>query len=281
MKMKFLIYGGNGWIGQQIINLLKEHTVVLGSRVENLETIENEIKQNQPDRIICCIGRTSGGNIQTIDYLEQPGKNFENVRDNLYGPILLANVSQKYNIHMTYLGTGCIFNGYKEYTEEDVPDFFGSSYSQVKGFTDILMHSYENLLNVRIRMPITSETHPRNFITKITKYEHICSMDNSMTVLDELLPVLITFIEENRTGTINLVNPGVINHNEILIMYKEIVDPNFTWKNFSLDDQNKILLAGRSNNSLSNKKLLEWAPNVSNIHDAIWKCLTNMSANLK
>jgi hypothetical protein len=27
------------------------------------------------------------------------------------------------------MGTGCIFNGYeKEYTEDDEPDFFGSSY---------------------------------------------------------------------------------------------------------------------------------------------------------
>ena len=38
--------------------------------------------------------------------------------------------------------------------------------------------------------------------------------------------------------------------NEILTMYKEIVDPNFTWENFDIEEQNKILDSKRSNNYL-------------------------------
>ena len=46
-----------------------------------------------------------------------------------------------------------------------MPNFFGSSYSVVKGFTDRLMKLYdENVLNLRIRMPITGEQNSRNFI---------------------------------------------------------------------------------------------------------------------
>ena len=97
--------------------------------------------------------------------------------------------------------TGCIFS-YKEnfiedyekcykFTEEDHPNFFGSSYSVVKGYTDRLMHNYDNVLNIRIRMPITNIDEPRNFITKITNYDKICSIPNSMTVLPELLPYLV------------------------------------------------------------------------------------------
>ena len=51
------------------------------------------------------------------------------------------------------------------------------------------MHNFEdNVLNLRIRMPITGDYNKRNFITKITTYEYICSIPNSMTVLPELLP---------------------------------------------------------------------------------------------
>ena len=87
-----------------------------------------------------------------------------------------------------------------------------------------------NTLNIRIRMPITSKSNQRNFITKITSYEKICSIPNSMSVLDELIPIMIDMIFKKHTGTINMVNPGVISHNEILDMYKEIVDPDFTWE---------------------------------------------------
>ena len=38
-------------------------------------------------------------------------------------------------------------------------------------------------------------------------------------------------------------------------MYKEIVDPNFEWKNFNLEEQSKILDSDRSNNFLQTKKV--------------------------
>ena len=73
-------------------------------------------------------------------------------------------ICKKYGIHYTYLGTGCIFeydtehpfgeevNGFKE---DSLPNFVGSSYSIVKGFTDRLLHNFEdNVLNLRIRIII-------------------------------------------------------------------------------------------------------------------------------
>ena len=45
----------------------------------------------------------------TIDYLEQPGKLKENVRDNLFNPLTSAFVfKQEIGIYFTYLGTGCM-----------------------------------------------------------------------------------------------------------------------------------------------------------------------------
>ena len=195
----------------------------------------------------------------------------------------MAILSQKYNIHLTYLGTGCIFEyeNDKKFNEDSVPNFFGSSYSVVKGFTDRLMHLYDkNVLNVRIRMPITNEPNPRNFITKITNYEKICSIHNSMTVLPELLPIMLDMACKKEIGTINLTNPGVISHNEILEMYAEIVDENFTWKNFSIEEQNKILSSGRSNNHLDTSKLELKYPNINNIKNSVRECLINYKKNI-
>ena len=310
--MKVLLYGKNGWIGEKVYKLLieKGHSVIIGNtRAENRESLEEEIKLIEPTNIISTIGRTHGKigdkEYTTIDYLEQPGKLVENVRDNLFSPIVLALLAQKHNIHYTYMGTGCIFTynddelvnmcdkcsnsavwvngagagageaGVYKFTEDDHPNFFGSSYSTVKGYTDRLMHLFPNVLNVRIRMPITADYNPRNFITKILKYKKICSVQNSMSVLPELLPIMVNMAEKGRVGTINLVNPGTISHNEILYLYKLYIDPTFTWSNFTIEEQQKVLAAGRSNNHLDTTAL-EKDYDVLPIHDAICTVLMKM-----
>ena len=294
--MKFLVYGTKGWIGNKVYRYLKENSfdVIEGnSRVENIEELEREIRNNNPTHIISLIGRThgtyDGKYIGTIDYLEKPGKVFENVRDNLFSPMVLSFLSKKHNFHFTYLGTGCIFQfddkhpfgKEKEgFDESSLPNFFGSSYSIVKGFTDQLMHLMDDsVLNVRIRMPITDEFNKRNFITKITTYEKVCSVLNSMTVLNELIPLMIDMSIKRVTGTVNLTNPGLISHNEILEMYKEIVDPEFTWKNFTIEEQNEILASGRSNNFLETDILRGMYPGVKNIKASVRDILVEMKEN--
>ena len=227
-----------------------------------------------------CIGRTHGKindcEIPTIDYLEEKGKLIENLTDNLYSPMLLAHLCNERSIHYTYMGTGCIFENNSEkneFNESDLPNFFGSSYSIVKGITDQMMSLYPQTLNVRIRMPITAEINNRDFITKILGYEKICSMPNSMTVLDELLPILVDMTLTKRVGTINLTNPGVISHNEILEMYQYIIDSSKTWKTMTYEEQNLLLKSKRSNNKLDTSLLKSWYPNVSDIHTAIRKTL--------
>ena len=101
-----------------------------------------------------------------------------------------------------------------------------------------------------------------------------------MTVLNELLPVMIDLAFKHTTGTVNLTNPGLITHNEILEMYKEIVDRNFTWSNFTIEEQNQILASKRSNNCL-NTSLLESYANVRNIKDAVRAVLVQMSKNIR
>ena len=288
--MKLLVYGSNGWIGTQFVDILKSKGIefVNGkSRADNLPNLRNEVSDVNPTHIISFIGRTHGkiGNkvYSTIDYLEQDKKLVDNVRDNLYSPLLLALVAKDSGIHYTYLGTGCIFKFDEEhpfeqeingFTENSFPNFFGSGYSIVKGFTDQIMKYFEeSVLNLRIRMPITGEMNSRNFITKITTYEKICSIKNSMTVLPELLPKVIDMMYNGMTGTINLTNPGLISHNEILDMFKEIVDPDFEYQNFSVEEQSKILAADRSNNYLDTTKLGKLYPDVRNIKDAVRECL--------
>lgn len=310
--LKILVYGHRGWIGQQFLDVCQDWTppvnVVCGSsRCDNVSDVRKEVQQHTPTHVIAFIGRTHGSvacaasgegdsetnrNINTIDYLEEPGKLVENVRDNLFAPFVLASVCKEAGAHFTYLGTGCIFS-YDEkhplisrveqqvgFMEDDSPNFTGSSYSTVKGFTDQMMGLFDNVLNLRIRMPITGRVHPRNFITKITRYEYVCSVPNSMTVLPELLPLILVLMSNGETGTLNFTNPGTISHNAILRMYQEIVDSNFTWKNFTQEEQRKVLKSERSNNCLDTSKLQLLFPYVKSIHDSVRSTLRNYKRDL-
>ena len=313
-SMRVLVFGGNGWIGRQFVSVLNASASlesldyrVAATRVEldHISQLEDEIDAFSPTHIISFLGRTHGENFATIDYLEQPGKLVENVRDNLMAPIILAQLCSDRSIHYTYLGTGCIFNDADAcsdcayaFKETDAPNFFGSSYSIVKGFTDRFMawrhgqqgrqgrqgrqgiqgrqgrqgrqgKGYDAILNLRIRMPIVGNDHPRNFITKITHYAKVCSIPNSMSVLPELLPMALELMRLRHVGTLNFTNPGVISHNEILTLYKQHVDPAFEWHNFSLEEQDAVLVSKRSNNWLDTHELQRLFPGVRPIRDAV------------
>nr|DAD39001.1 TPA_asm: hypothetical protein HUJ06_013324 [Nelumbo nucifera] len=64
--------------------------------------------------------------------------------------------------------------------------------------------------------------------------------------------------KRNLTRIWNFTNPGVVSHNEILEMYQGYIDPNFVWKNFTLEEQEKGIIAPRRNNDLDTTKLKEF-----------------------
>ena len=75
---------------------------------------------------------------------------------------------------------GCIYSydaehpiGGRRFTELDPPNFFGSFYSYTKGLVEKLLLPYDNLLILRLRMPISDDLSDRNFVTKITRYARV------------------------------------------------------------------------------------------------------------
>jgi 3,5-epimerase/4-reductase len=283
--MKTLVFGAKGWIGGQFLNNTKHETIIAKTRPENYQECREEIQNVKPDCVISFLGRTYGTGpdgklIGSIDYLELPGKLYENMRDNFYAPYNLATICEQLNIHFAYLGTGCIYTYTPEkriFTEEDIPNFFGSQYSTVKGYTDQVLRHFKNTLQLRIRMPLSKLVSHRSFIDKIVSYPNICSMANSMTMLDDMWSIIDKMIEVRECGVYNLTNPGAAEHDWILQQYKTLINPSHTWQLISYEDQMKIIKSDRSNNEMSTSKLerfcqthdLELLP----LQESILRCL--------
>jgi len=286
-QFTFLVFGAHtGWIGGKIFSLLQEqnHTVIAAtSRLENRQDIEAEINKIQPDFVINCAGVTGRPNVDWCEDHKQ-----ETIRANVIGTLNLADTCYLHNIHMTNFGTGCIYeydarhaehNGIG-FTEKDEPNFAGSFYSYTKIMLDKLLQNYPNVLNLRLRMPISDDLHPRNFITKIIGYKKVVNVQNSMTILQDLLPVAIQMTTKRLTGNYNFVNPGTISHNEILELYKKYINPDFTYTNFSIEEQNTILKSKRSNNQLDVAKLLQEFPDIPDIKQSIIEVFKRMKTTI-
>ncbi|KAJ8617237.1 hypothetical protein MRB53_013423 [Persea americana] len=276
--LKFLIYGRTGWIGGllgEVCNKGGIHFEYGRGRLEDRKAIAEDIWRVKPTHIFNAAGVTGRPN---VDWCESHKP--ETIRANVIGTLTLADVCKGNGLLMINFATGCIFEYDKEhlegsgigFKEEEKPNFIGSFYSKTKAMVEELLREYDNVCTLRVRMPISSDlNNPRNFITKISRYNKVVNIPNSMTVLDELLPISIEMAKRNLRGIYNFTNPGVVSHNEILEMYRNYIDPNFKWENFNLEEQAKVIVAPRSNNELDASKLKQEFPSLLSIKDSIIK----------
>ncbi|EEY21193.1 NRS/ER [Verticillium alfalfae VaMs.102] len=284
---RFLIWGGEGWVAGHLKSLLEAagkevHTTTV--RMENREGVLAELDRIRPTHVLNAAGCTGRPN---VDWCEDNKE--ATMRSNVIGTLNLADACFLKGIHCTVFATGCIYQyddahpiGGPGYLETDAANFKGSFYSDTKGHVEEILKHYTNCLILRLRMPVSDDLHSRNFVTKISKYDRVVDIPNSNTILYDLLPASILMAEHKDTGVFNFTNPGAISHNEVLSLFKEIVRPDFTWKNFSLEEQAKVIKAGRSNCKLDTTKLVsklkEYGYEVPEVHDAYRNCFQRMKA---
>ena len=243
----FLVYGRNGWIGGILGDLLLQQGMRWAyglARLEDRGGILADIRKIKPTHVLNAAGVTGRPNVDWCEFNRQ-----ETIRTNVIGVLNLVDVCRSEGIHVTNFATGCIYSydvkhnigSGKGFTETDAPNFDGSYYSRTKGLVESLLHEYENLLQLRLRMPISHDlANTRNFVYKIVNYEKVVDIPNSMSVLDELLPAAVEMAKQSLTGIYNFTNPGVISHNEVLQLYKDYVDPAYSWTNFTEAEQAKV-----------------------------------------
>ena len=226
-------------------------------------------KSTKPDVVINAAGKTGRPN---VDWCED--HKLETVNSNITGPLVLLNACSQKNIRLVHLSSGCIFDGSEIFTEESTPNPV-SFYAWTKAQCDEMLKEFPVLI-LRIRMPVDDAPSNRNLIDKLAKYEKIVDVENSITVISDLLSATKQLIDQNAIGIYNMVNPGSIKHAEILALYKELVDPAHTFELVSMEDLAKqgLIKAGRSNCVLSTEKLSAAGIQMREVHEAVRDCLT-------
>src|SRR6185437_11177549 len=93
---------------------------------------------------------------------------------------------------LLHIGSGCVFygespdpKGWKEY------DFANpiSYYSKCKYAADLMLGTLPNVGVARIRVPLDDQPYPGNIIDKLAAYPKIIDVENSLTVILDMIKV--------------------------------------------------------------------------------------------
>eukprot|EP00762_Andalucia_godoyi_P008300 ANDGO_07391.mRNA.1 Bifunctional dTDP-4-dehydrorhamnose 3 len=228
-----VLIGSKGYIGSVFLDHLKESNLsvlIYDERLEHRSEIQRMLDSCKPKYVVCCAGIAGKPNIDWC-LTHVP----ETVDSNVVCQVALAEDCRRRNIHCTLILTGALYDSRvldKVYCEDDMPNCPDHVYYKLRTIEEELLRlggHDKHLLGLRTLYPITGDLHERSLTTKLTKFSKIMRTTTSVTVLDELVPAAIQMMMRNVTGIFNFVNPGAISFDEIMEMYKEIVEPNATW----------------------------------------------------
>lgn len=269
---------GNNWMSRQFIKEFEK---------KDFEYILNNIDETDNNLLSKIIEKNISHVIYFNNFLiEDELKDLElidNLKNHLLIPNKIALFCQRYKIHFTYIGTGDIYN-YKNtdkkripFNEEDEPNNFNNNFNSIRCCTDRLL-KLTDTLNLRFRSPITSDlSDNNNYLKKILKSLKISNLQNSISVLDELIPLTIEMMVNKKIGTYNFTNPGIISQNKILEIYKEFYDSNYSWN--CLDDIKEKKYRKKNIKCHLDSSLLELNYNINPIEISIRKLLQNILIN--
>lgn len=194
------------------------------ARIDDKEAVLKALDEHKPDAVVNAAGKTGRPN---VDWCET--HQAETIRGNVIGPMVLAEACHEKNLYLLHLSSGCIFYGNSPDPRGWAEDDFAnptSMYSRSKYSAELALSTYPNVAIARLRMPIDDRPGERNLISKLSKYNPIIDVQNSVTIVSDLIDVCYKLIQMRATGIFHAVNPGIMRHRDLMALYRELVDPN-------------------------------------------------------
>jgi dTDP-4-dehydrorhamnose reductase len=240
---------GHGYIGSGIGNKLTQDNIKF-NWISHRDWVPKNTKV-----IINAAGYTGTPNVDACEINKQAC-----VDGNVVFPLKLEQ--NNLDTPIVHISSGCIYSGYKPggWTEEDEPNFdydTGSFYSGSKAVSQQLLMPYlrNKSYFFRIRMPFGNQHHPKNLLTKLSKYEKLINYENSVSYVDDVVDAAIYFARTLPTpGIYNVCNPGSTTTKQIA----ELMGLEKQW--FTVEEFNHSVVAPRSNCVLNTDKLTKIFP---------------------
>jgi len=265
--MRILIIG-SGYLGKRCHESWGD-SVLTDKKIATKQDVLDLIEEHQPDVILNAAGVVGKPN---VDWCET--HQVETIEGNTILPLIIAEACQEKNIYLLHMGTGCIFYGTnptgQPWNEGDYANPV-AVYTRAKYSADLVLETLPNVGIARIRMPIDDQSHPANLIDKLAKFEKVIDVENSLTVVPDMIKVFHELLEKKAVGIFHCTNPGSITHKEIMTLYEKYVDPQH--KNEWITEGELVscglAVKKRSNNIMRSIRLKEYGLEMREVHEAV------------
>jgi dTDP-4-dehydrorhamnose reductase len=243
--MAIVVFGA-GFLGKRFSEAIPG-AVLSTADIADRTAVARELQALDARAVINCAGKTGRPNVDWCD--THP---LETQRSNVIGPITLAEACSERGAYLLHVGSGCIFYGPSPSSGGWREDDFAnpsSFYSRSKYAADLVLSKLPNVAIARLRMPIDGTPGPRNLVTKLAGYREVIDVENSVTIVDDLVRVVQALVEQRASGIFHATNPGTMRHRDLLQMYREIVDPSHQ---YTLIREDELVARGLATHARSN-----------------------------
>jgi dTDP-4-dehydrorhamnose reductase len=282
------LLGGSGYVGQAYQQLLTQKGIPFKNLVRaeidytDVKTLTAALKSDKPDFLINAAGYTGKPN---VDACETDKANC--LFGNAILPARIAEACEATNTPWGHVSSGCIYTGARadgsEFTEEDAPNFTFrqnncSFYSGTKALGEEILANAENTYIWRLRIPFDHNESPRNYLTKLMRYQRLLEAENSISQLHEFVASTFACWEKHIPyGTYNVTNPGYVSTSQVvdLILESNVCKKDYEFFNDESEFMNVAAIAPRSNCIMSSAKLAAEGIEMTHVKDAIRQALIN------
>ena len=276
------LLGGSGYVGQAYQALL----TAKGIPFRNLRRAEVDytdaavlraaLLRDRPEFLINAAGYTGKPNVDACE-LHKAACLFGNG----VFPGLVAQACTEAGVPWGHVSSGCIFTGARPdgsgFSETDTPNFTFrtnncSFYSGTKALGEEVLAGTPNLFTWRLRIPFNHEENPRNYLTKLMRYQTLLEATNSISQLEEFVAATFACWEKRVPfGTYNVTNPGQVTTHEVVefILQSGVCPKHYVFFKDETDFMQIAAKTPRSNCVMTSAKLASVGIVMTEVHEAI------------
>ena len=280
------LLGGSGYVGTAYQALLQRK----GLAFRNIRRADFDytdraaltelLRREKPAFLINAAGYTGKPNVDACELHKA-----DCIMGNAVLPGTIAAACTDAGIPWGHVSSGCIFTGARTtgagFTEADTPNFSFrtnncSFYSGTKALGEEVLAGAPNVYLWRLRIPFNEVDNPRNYLTKLIRYNTLLEAANSISQLDEFVAATFACWEKRVPfGTYNITNPGHVTTREVVALIQKtgVSNKAFTFFADEEDFMRKAAKTPRSNCVMSSAKLAAVGITMTEVHESVEQAL--------
>lgn len=300
------VLGARGWVGSRFVAGLQErgleHTALSRERLGNRwgrNQLREALREIGAEFLVNAAGYTGRPNVDACEDHKTAC-----LEGNAVLPGMIREVCEELGIAWGHVSSGCIYSGERPggggWREDDAPNFTFrrppcSFYSGCKALGEEVLGYQEAARPAsdwpawlpqsaptgyvwRLRIPFCEQDGPRNYLSKLQRYERLLQARNSLSHLDDFVDACLQCWEKRVPfGIYNVTNPGAVTTSQVVEMIRDSGVCRKEYRFFASEEEfmAKAARAPRSNCVLDTAKLASVGIQMRPVEEALEWSLRN------